>query len=288
MEVSSNYCIFDLYNNIFRTMFDPNQPLPKPLSCQQNWNDMLPHEKGRICLGCGKLVTDFRNKSWSDIEKVQRASPLPVCGLYSEQQFNNWGHEIQTPVHLNFSKWLKYSAVLLSFTNLFPSQVDAQTKASDTQVKVIDKSGQQKQNNAKPHKRIISGIVVKMNSDSTKLPLRNVSVIINHKSVKLQTETDSLGNFKIDITNKSKLLPDSISLVFSHIDYPVKNVKINKHINIPLTIVLTDIEIKGYAVPLINATANAPYYGVYIEDKKPIKKDTAILKKSWWKRLWKK
>lgn len=269
-------------------MFNPEQPLPKPLSCQQNWNDMLPHDKGRICLGCGKLVTDFRNKSWSDIEKAQRKSPLPLCGLYSEEQFNNWGKEIHATHPINFSKWLKYSAVFLSFTNLFPSQVDAQTKASDTQVKVIDKSGQQKQK-AKPHRRIIRGTVVKMNPDSTKYPLRNVNIIINHKSVKLQTKTDSLGIFKIDITNKSKLLPEIITLVISHPDYPVKNIKTNQHNVKSLTVVLTEVEVKGYAVPLIDAgTGNVPYYGIAYENPKPTKKDSVVVIKSWWKKLWKK
>lgn len=269
-------------------MFNPEQPLPKPLSCNQNWNDMLPHGKGRICLSCGKLVTDFRNKHWRAIEKVQRASPLPVCGLYTEEQLNNWGKEIKISDSINFSKWLKYSAVFLSFTNLFPSQVDAQAKPINTQVKEIDKPGLQKPNKAKPHKRIISGTVVKMQGINSKLPLRNVSVIINHKSVKLQTKTDSLGVFKIDITNKSKFLPDSITLIFSHPDYPAKNLKINKHSIQSLTVVLSEIEIKDYGVPIIDMNPNVPYFGVMLIDDKPIKKDTVIAKKSWWKRLWKK
>ena len=38
-----------------------------PESCQEEWQDMLPHSKGRYCLSCQKQVIDFTNMTDSQL-----------------------------------------------------------------------------------------------------------------------------------------------------------------------------------------------------------------------------
>jgi hypothetical protein len=269
-------------------MIDEDSSVPKPLFCGQKWDDMLPHAKDAgICLGCGKLVSDFRNKSWLDIDKAHRASPLPVCGIYNDSQLNSWGKEIPIVHQFNLTRWLRYSAVVLAFTNLFPSLVHGQTTPSTSQVKIIDKSGVKKSVPAKLVERnIIRGTVVKLQSDSTKLPLPNTDVIINHQSIKLHTKTDSLGRFKIDITNKINALPDSLTLAFSHKDFPGKDTVISKHDLNPLNITLSNLKNKGYPVTQKTVSYES-FYAAPPREADQMKPDTNK-SKSWWQKLWKK
>ena len=93
---------------------------------------MLPTDGGRICLGCGKLVSDFRKNSWHDIAKVHSGSPIPVCGIYSDEQLNSWGHEIYTH-QSSCSKLVTISAALLALAQITPTTLQAQTKITQQQ-----------------------------------------------------------------------------------------------------------------------------------------------------------
>jgi hypothetical protein len=267
-------------------MVNENNEVSKPLSCNQKWDAMLPQGKGRTCLKCQKHVTDFRSYSWREIEKVHRENPLPVCGLYSQEQLNNWGRETHVSYHRNFSKLLKYSAAILTFTQLSPFELDAQAKPISVHEKIADQPGVKKAVSTNPRRKIISGTVVRLRGDSTQIPIPNVEVILKYKYAKLRTKTDSLGVYKMDITNKSKYLPEIFSVYFSHPDHPIKKVNFNKHNPEKATVVLSEIEIQQYSVPLIDA--GTPHYGVMETEDKPTKKDTVAERKSMWKKFWKK
>ena len=74
---------------------------------------MIPCGKnGRICLGCGKIVTDFRNYKMKEIVKTHLSSPAPVCGIYTDKQLNNWG-QIKGATH--FIKLLSISSIFRHF-----------------------------------------------------------------------------------------------------------------------------------------------------------------------------
>ena len=74
-------------------MLDQQENIKKPLPCNQKWDCKLKTDSGRICLGCGKLVSVFIKSSWADIAKVHNSTPIPVCGIYLEEQINYWGIE---------------------------------------------------------------------------------------------------------------------------------------------------------------------------------------------------
>jgi len=58
--------------------------IPKP--CHEDWNAMLPEEKGRFCLKCTKTVVDFSNQSKDQIKSFFKESTGKVCGRFSLNQ----------------------------------------------------------------------------------------------------------------------------------------------------------------------------------------------------------
>ena len=55
--------------------------------CHENWNEMTPKEKGRLCDKCCKVVVDFTKKTTSQIvEFLETRSAEKVCGRFRAEQ----------------------------------------------------------------------------------------------------------------------------------------------------------------------------------------------------------
>lgn len=55
--------------------------------CHENWNEMSPNEKGRLCDKCCKVVVDFTKKTTSQIvEFLEARSSEKVCGRFRAEQ----------------------------------------------------------------------------------------------------------------------------------------------------------------------------------------------------------
>lgn len=258
-------------------MLNQQQDIKKPIPCNQDWNEMLPTDNGRICLGCGKLVSDFRKYTWTDIAKVHSSSPIPVCGIYSEEQINSWGREIhshQAPC----SKWVTISVALLALAQLSTTTLKAQTKVVQEQAQTNKKPTKQKTINAKPKQKFVSGTVVVLQSDSTKMPLKDASILILQDSLHLKTLTDSVGRFVIDITDRFSNLPNAITLILSHPDFMTKSVSLNKNNLKVLDITFSQVTIEGEKILLISRGT-----AFYIAERKEPKTRP---EKKWWQ-FWK-
>ncbi len=230
-------------------MQNAQQDIKKPLPCDQYWNDMLPTEGGRICLGCGKLVSDFRKQNWTDIAKVHSSSPIPVCGIYSKEQIDSWGHDV-TSRQSSCSKLVAVSATLLAFSQFSSTTLKAQTKV--VQEQSLTQSSKQKPTYTKPKQKYVSGTVVVLRSDSTKMPLKNASVFIAQDSLRLNTITDSVGRFVIDLSGRFSKLPNQITLYLSHPDFMTKSVTLDKSNLKVLDITFSQVTIEDEKVPLID------------------------------------
>lgn len=258
-------------------MLNQQQDIKKPIPCNQNWNEMLPTDGGRICLGCGKLVSDFRKSSWVDIAKVHSKSPIPVCGIYSKEQINSWGQNIS--IHQSScSKLVTISAALLALAQLSPTPLKAQKTVAQEQTQTSKQLLKQKPTNAKPKQKFVSGTVVVLQSDSTKLPLKDASIFILQDSLYLKTVTDSVGRFVIDITSRFNNLPNAITLILSHPDIMTKSISLKKNNLKVLDITFSQIIIESKKTPLVSR-GTAYYVEVSIE---PISKP----EKKWWQ-FWK-
>ena len=249
----------------------------KPLSCNQKWDDMLKTDGGRICFGCGKLVTDFRNSTWTDIAKAHSSTPIPVCGIYSKAQINSWGHEVSSH-QLSCSNLVTISATLLALTQLPQTKLQAKTTVKLEQTHAINQTSKQPSTTSKPKQKFVSGTVVILQADSSKLPFKGISIYILQDSLNLKTSTDSVGRFEINITNSFNKLPNTITLFLSHPDFMTKSVILNKNNLKVLDITFSQVMIEGKIVPLVNhGTA------FYIEESKEHIKQS---EKKWWQ-FWK-
>lgn len=56
--------------------------------CHENWDGMLPDQKGAFCLSCQKSVVDFSNKTLGQIKDFfnQKKDNVSVCGRFDEAQ----------------------------------------------------------------------------------------------------------------------------------------------------------------------------------------------------------
>ena len=74
--------------------------IPKP--CHEDWQDMLPEDKGRFCLKCTKTVVDFSNSSKDEIKSFFKQSTENICGRFSIAQVENTTIESFSVLRDNF------------------------------------------------------------------------------------------------------------------------------------------------------------------------------------------
>ena len=63
-----------------------NLSIPTP--CHENWDTMLPNEKGRHCLSCQKTVVDFTKMTDTQIIRYFQDYKSSTCGRFLETQLN--------------------------------------------------------------------------------------------------------------------------------------------------------------------------------------------------------
>ena len=171
--------------------------IPKPKHCGQNWLEMNPTNGGRICRQCDKIIVDFSNKSWAEIENIQRQNNNGVCGMYKPQQLDYWGQEIPTNNH-SFLKAVAITGLTVSFaTSLHGQKID-----------ILDSI-------------VIEGKII---DETTSEELLFASVHL--KNCKIKTLTDHEGNFKLVLRNIPRIpMPDTLEI--NSIGYQKKQIAIN-------------------------------------------------------------
>ncbi len=95
--------------------------IPKP--CHENWENMLPEEKGKFCESCQKTVYDFTQTSDEKIQQIFEKENGNICGRFREDQllhfskFQNVVLRIERFSQNNFSKF----GILISAVSLLMS-----------------------------------------------------------------------------------------------------------------------------------------------------------------------
>lgn len=77
--------------------------VPKP--CHENWENMLPEEKGRFCTSCKTKVYDFSESSNEQIQEIYDSENGYICGRFGKEQL------------INFSKFQKRVVWFENFTH---------------------------------------------------------------------------------------------------------------------------------------------------------------------------
>lgn len=106
--------------------------IPEP--CHENWNNMLPAEKGRFCNACAKQVIDFSMMSDTQIIDYFKNSTGRVCGRFAEDQLQRSLQPVTQPKKKAW--WMAMTMPLLFLFN--KSQAQESSNAPDTAAAFID------------------------------------------------------------------------------------------------------------------------------------------------------
>ncbi len=186
-----------------------NISIPEP--CHENWDKMLPNQKGRHCQVCEKTVVDFTSKTDESIVKYF-LKHNNICGRFKNQQLNR-------PVVLSRKSknnyWSFLASGLFGFLSLVPQDSKAQTPTEIIQTdSVKNPTIKGKIAHSILNTKTISGTVL----DENGLPLPIASILV--KGTQNGTSTDFDGNY----TLKAK---KGDTLIISYVGYSNKEIIIN-------------------------------------------------------------
>jgi len=106
--------------------------IPKP--CHEDWQQMLPEEKGRHCLACQKTVIDFTAMTDAELVSFFEQKPTGVCGRFRQEQL--------TPKPLlnasGIPRWKMYLLALsatLAMKSMLPDRAKAQVPVEQCEPK---------------------------------------------------------------------------------------------------------------------------------------------------------
>lgn len=105
--------------------------IPNP--CHENWNNMLPADKGRNCLACAKTVVDFTNMSDHEVQHYLLHNGVGnTCGRFKKTQLTAVVLDIpMSIINEPMALWKKFlAAVLIVFGSFLTScnEVTEKTK----------------------------------------------------------------------------------------------------------------------------------------------------------------
>lgn len=192
--------------------------------CDEKWNSMQPHDRGKFCMQCSKEVIDFTKLDNKEIIQIIEESNGRICGRMSISQLNN---PLTIQEKKNRSKL--YKALTAIFLIGSTGSVLAAPLPSTTNNLNVSK-------NECNYKRIN---LKQFKTDTLKNTLKGQvltefeepipDAIINVKELLLSVKSDEEGNFSI-------VLPDNFSL-----DYITLNIEHEYFVSHSLRIFKTDI-----------------------------------------------
>jgi hypothetical protein len=181
-----------------------------PIPCHEDWQTMLPEEKGRFCLSCQKTVIDFSTMTDTEILKHIVDSSKNLCGNFSPDQLDRQITELPQRKRNVFRYAWNMAAVFLIFSTKSSAQVKP---AKDSIVWAPVNNVHEgtmllgKVSVAAINRHIIKGRV----TDTTGNPIVGASVWI--KGSKQGVATDEQGGFSISAYPASFPVTLSISYV---------------------------------------------------------------------------
>lgn len=156
-----------------------------PQSCSEDWNQMIPEERGRFCNSCQKTVTDFTRMSDSELIEFFKNHKGEGCGKFTTDQLDR---EILIPK--NPFPGLKYLYRLAIPAFLFSMKANAQQRTIG-RIKVEASPVKCKTNSPLEETNRLKGRV----TDNSGIAIPGASVVITG-TIK-GTVADSAGYFEL-------------------------------------------------------------------------------------------
>ncbi|WP_396192180.1 hypothetical protein [Flavobacterium sp.] len=112
--------------------------VPKP--CHEDWNAMIPSDRGRFCTACTTQVVDFTNMNADEIRDYLSKN-TNVCGRFKNEQLDSVIIQIPTSVifsQVHFHKMFMLALLISMGTSLFSCQNSNGTKQKIENVEVVE------------------------------------------------------------------------------------------------------------------------------------------------------
>lgn len=156
--------------------------IPQP--CHENWNEMLPVEKGRFCQSCQKCVIDFTKLPDDEILKILK---MPnQCGRFSTNQLEEINRKLKEENQIRFPRIFRYSTLMIGLG------LGATLVAQEREKVEIVGSKSEISDSNKVEKILINGQVV----DKDGYPFSDTFIILRGYS-EISTITDENGFFEL-------------------------------------------------------------------------------------------
>ncbi len=95
-------------------------------SCHENWDKMLPTEKGRFCNSCAKSVVDYTRMSDTQINEILRNASGNMCGRFTNEQLEK-NYTVKPQLQLSAQRrFFQYLISILLTSKAFVNRVIAQ------------------------------------------------------------------------------------------------------------------------------------------------------------------
>lgn len=158
--------------------------------CNEDWNKMVPMDRGRHCQACNKVVTDFTSMTDTEIITYLLQNKNS-CGRFKPTQLNRTYAIYKTQ---KSSNWPAIAAMLIAgFVSVAPSQLNAmQGEPMPIEYHAIENT--KKTNKVEPHKTRSEFTVQLMNSEN--------KAIIYYGGIFI----DGLGTFVPDVNGEIKII----------------------------------------------------------------------------------
>jgi len=196
--------------------------IPQP--CHENWNKMLPEEKGRFCFSCQKCVKDFTRLSDEEILKILQKPNQ--CGRFSNQQLERINRKLKEENQIRFPRIFRYSAFIagLGLSGTLFSQEVCTPIVSVEQIKIESKE-----------KILNDSIIIEGKIfDLDGFPVYQTRVGINGKGNRIYTKnTDEIGYFKLEIPKNVKFNKLFVDSEYGYGEYEIPN-ETNQNLKITL------------------------------------------------------
>ena len=223
--------------------------IPEP--CHENWNNMIPVDRGKFCASCQKCVVDFSTYSDEALMNYFKTPRANTCGHFNSTQV---GRYILPTINPKPSFYSKAALAMVVFLSLFHEAKSEKVPHQTIQTQNLknknfpnDEAGPfGRTNKLSDSSKYISGKLV---DSMAKDPIRGVVKIVG---TEISAESDSEGNFKLSIPDS--MTDSSITLNVRVTGYYVEDIQLGKS-NFPCH---KDIEISQ-----VNFTMSGGLLAVY-------------------------
>jgi hypothetical protein len=188
--------------------------------CSENWDNMLPGEKGKFCLSCSKNVIDFTTLSDQEIIKIISTSSSNGCGRLRSDQLNRT-FTVQKEITIPSA----FSKIAASFLLIWISETIQGSEKKTTDIETVQLSERltiERNQTAQDTLLFLKGVVKDSTSHET-IPFATIYI----KDKNISTRTTISGEFElaIPIHLQGKELVIAISAVgFKPIEF---NINVN-------------------------------------------------------------